>query len=132
MEKKKESQNKTNNWLEQLVTIIASILVVFTFAFLIYHLINDKQTPADLVVSFGYVSEKNNGFSVQLSVENQGSQTAKDVSIEIISAIDSIAEKGQLSFPYIPGESTVKGWVNFKTKPNLQTLESHVLGYSVP
>lgn len=132
MEMKQDSKKETNNWLEQLVTIIASILVIFTFVFLIYHLINDKETPADIVVSFGEVIEKSGGFSIKLSVENQGTETAKDVTIEITTTEDSVAEKGQVSFQYIPGESTVKGWVNFKKKPNPQSLESHVLGYSIP
>lgn len=132
MDKKEDSKKKTNNWLEQLVTVIASVLVISTFAFLIYHLIDDKQVPADLVVSFEEVVEKSNGFSVKLSVENKGTQTAKDVLIEVVSTSDSIAEKGQVSFQYVPGESKVKGWVNFKTKPNPQTLEPQVLGYSIP
>lgn len=128
MEKKKE----TKNWLEWTVTGIASILVLFTFTFLIYELIYEEQTPPDIQISLGDVSQKDQGYSIPVSVKNNGSRTAKDIVVEITSEENGLLEKGQINFQYLPGKSSVHGWVNFTERPTPRNLKTQVLGYSTP
>lgn len=125
--KKKEKQS--TNWLERVVTIISTILVLFTFAYLIYHWISDEQTVPNIEVSLGEVKQVDTGYSVAVTAENHGSQTAKNIVIEIVSQED---EKGQISFQYIPGKSKLRGWVTFTKKPNISNLKAQVLGYAAP
>ena len=125
-------KNEPTNWLERMVTVIAGILVLFTFVFLIYQWISEETTPPNIVVNLGEVVQKDQGYSVPVSVNNLGTQTAKDIVIEIVSKEVDSEEKGQISFQYLPGKSSVRGWVTFTKNPSRSSLKTQVLGYSTP
>ncbi len=127
-----KEEKKTTNWLERIVTVISTILVLFTFTILIYQWMSEEPTPPNIEVSLGEVTQKDQGYSVPVSVKNLGSQTAKNIVIEIVSQEDGTDEKGQISFQYIPGKSTVRGWVSFTKEPTVSSLKSQVLGYTAP
>ncbi len=127
-----KNKEETKNWLELVITGFAAILVIFTFAFLIYELIYEKQTPPDISVTLGEILKKDEGYSVPVSVKNNGSQTAKGIVIEITSEENGTQEKGQITFDYLPGQSSVRGWVTFTIRPASSTLKSQVLGYAIP
>ncbi len=126
------NKDTSKNWLEWLVTIISGILVLATFAFLTFQLIKNEQSPPNLSVSLGEVIEKDGGYSLRVSVKNQGTETAENIVIEIYSNAKNSVERGQVRFQYLPGKSTVKGWVSFSEKPETNLLKSKVLGYVTP
>lgn len=83
-------------------------------------------------MSLGEVIEKDGGYSLRVSVKNQGTETAENIVIEIYSNAKNSVERGQVRFQYLPGKSTVKGWVSFSEKPETNLLKSKVLGYVTP
>jgi uncharacterized protein (TIGR02588 family) len=120
------------NWLEWLVTIISGILVFFTLGFLVYQLIYDEQSPPDIEIVLNEISQKDGGYAVAITAKNKGSQTAENVIIEIsVEGMDS-EEKARITFDYLPGKSSVKGWAIFTEKPQSDKLKTHVLGYELP
>lgn len=127
---KKERERK--NWLEWVITIISGILVFFTLGFLIYQMIFQEQTPPNIVVVLGEVSQKDNAYTIPVQANNEGTATAENVVIEIVFIDGKLEEKAQLSFSYLPGKSSAKGWVTFTKRPEKSFLKTHVVGYTTP
>ncbi|WP_034259160.1 hypothetical protein [Aequorivita capsosiphonis] len=120
------------NWLEWAISILSGILVCFTLGFLAYQLIFEEQTPPNIRVVLGEVSQKDEAFAVPLEAFNKGTETAENVVIEVVLDEESDKEKGQITFEYLPGKSSVTGWVIFTKKPLSKRLKAHVIGYSTP
>lgn len=126
-------QNKNEkNWLEWSVTIISGILVVFTLGFLAYQLIYEEQTPPSINIVLGEVSQKDGAFSVPIEALNKGTKTAENVVIEVMIEGDPEKEKAQITFAFLPGKSSAKGWVIFTKRPEPKSLKTHVIGYGTP
>ncbi len=127
-----DKKDNSRNWLEHVVTGVAALLVLCTLGFLIFKSISQEQTPPDIQVFIGDVVPKDQGYAVPVKVKNKGTQTAKDITIEIVSGEGESEEKGEISFQYLPGKSSVRGWVIFSNKPNGSSMTTHVLGYATP
>lgn len=132
MKKEKKDNKEEKNWLEWTITIISGILVVFTLGFLVYQMIYEEQTPPDIVVVLGEVSEKDGAFAIPITTTNKGTETAENVIIEVILKGGSEEEKSQITFAYLPRKSSVNGWVIFTKKPDSKDLQTRVMGYSIP
>ncbi len=128
MEKKRENKN----WLEWLITIISGILVFFTLGFLVYQLIYEERTPPNITIVFGEISQKDDAFAIPIQANNGGTQTAENVSIEIISKNGEAEEMAQITFSFLPGKSSANGWITFNKKPKIDSLKTHVVGYTTP
>jgi uncharacterized protein (TIGR02588 family) len=120
------------NWLEWLVTVISGILVIFTLGFLVYQLIYEKPTPPDIEIILGETAQKDGGFGIAITARNNGSQTAENVTIEIAAEGTEPVQKARITFDYLPGNSSVKGWAIFSEKPVFENLKTHVMGYEIP
>ncbi len=125
-------QKEKKNWLEWTVTIISGILVFFTFGFLVYQLIVEERTPPNIVIVLGEVSEKDNAFAIPVEAHNKGTATAENVLIEIVAENGESEQKAQITFSYLPGKSSSKGWVTFTKNPKVALLKTHVVGYNIP
>ena len=127
----KRKQEK--NWLEWLVLTGATLLVFTTIGFLLYDAITTKHTPPSIVVSLGQPEQKEDHVAIPLTAKNGGAQTAEDIRIEVVFGQGRQQERGLVEFPYLPGQSTVTGWVTFTKAPdNTEALQIRVLGYSTP
>ncbi len=120
------------NWLEWLVLIISSLLVLGILVFLVHEMIYTEQTPPNITVDFGKTELKEGYFAVPITAKNIGSETAEDLQIEVINGFGNTEEKALLEFPYLPGNSSVNGWVTFTKNPENQPLVIHILGYATP
>lgn len=127
-----ETKYKRDNKFERTVTAIAAAIVFFVLGFLIFQIITEEETPPNIHVSFGEVVQKDNGYSVPVIVKNAGTQTAKNIAIEIEFDHHEKEQNGQIGFDFLPGKSIVRGWVTFKDKPAISELKPKILGYSVP
>ena len=131
MTEKKDNKEEKNG-LEWTITIISGIIVVFTLGFLVYQMIYEEQTPPDIVVVLGGVSQKDGAFAIPIKATNKGTETAENVLIEIILKDGVIEEKSEINFAYLPRKSSVNGWVIFSKKPESKNLQTRVIGYSIP
>lgn len=126
------TKKDNKNWLEWTVTGVSAIIVLFTLSFLVYQWIMEEQTPPDILVTFGNTEIKQNYYAISVIAENKGAKTAQKVRIEISTGSEINAEKAHIEFDYIPGKSSVKGWVSFNQNPQSKKLKTHVLGYVTP
>ena len=127
----KETQDK--NWLEWVVLGISSVLVLSIIGFLVYSALTVRDTPPEIVVSAGQPVSQADYVVVPLVIGNEGFQTAKDLRIEVIAGSSRRSQRALLEFPYVPGQSTVKGWATFTQDPgNPDDLLIRILGYSAP
>ena len=128
MKKKKEKKN----WLEWLITIISGILVFFTLGFLVYQLIFEERTPPNITIVFGEILQKDQAFAIPIQANNSGTETAENVTVEIFSENGEDEETAQITFSFLPGRSSAKGWITFTKKPEIALLKTHVVGYTTP
>lgn len=127
---KKNTEQK--NWLEWTITVISGLIVAFVFGFLIYQIIYEEQKPPDIEVVLGSVTQKDGAFSVPITASNKGSETAENVVVEVTFKKDSIEERSEITFQYLPRNSSVKGWISFLSHPEPHQLKSRIMGYSTP
>lgn len=123
---------KKKNWLEWVVLFISGILVVFTLGYIVYEIIFEEQTSPDIVVTYGKIEQKTGYIALPITATNKGAETAEDLHIEVTTGNGDNKEQSNLLFNYLPGKSSVKGWVTFKNNPDPAQFEVHVLGYSIP
>ncbi len=123
---------KKQNWLERTVLWISAVLVAATFVFLIYSAITDESTSPDIEVSYGSMEAKGDYYALQVTVKNNGTQTAENVHIEITTGTGKDQQKSEIDFQYLPGKSSVKGWTTFKEKAETEEIKARVVGYTTP
>lgn len=126
------ANKEERNWLEWTVTIISSILVLMVLSFLVYQLIFQEQAPPDIQVVLGASREFDNYYALPVEAKNLGTETAQKVRIEISAGSSPEDEKAYIEFDFLPGNSTVKGWVGFSEDPNSKKLSSRIMGFVVP
>lgn len=121
------------NWLEWLVLVTGTCLVVIILGLLIYEAVNLEKTPPVISVALGSPEFKEGHFLVPVQAKNMGTQTAEDVRIEIISGKGASQERSEIHFAYFPGNAVQNGWVTFTKDPEAKgRLHVHILGYSTP
>lgn len=127
-----EKEKVQRNILEYTVTIIGSIIVCFAVGFLIFQIVTETRTPPDLYVIVGDVVKKDGAFSIPIKATNKGYETAENVVIEFDLEHTEEKETVQITFAYVPGKSSVTGWVIFNNFPNKKNIKSRVIGYGTP
>lgn len=120
------------NWLERIIFSVGIILVSATIGILVYDMIAVEDSPPDIVISSNKIERGKEHYALNVSARNNGRETAQDVIIEIRMGKWDSGETARLEFPYIPGKSTVNGWVTFRQDPSIGDLDFRVLGYSTP
>lgn len=101
-------------------------------SFLTYQLIFQEQTPPDIQVVLGESRTFDDYFALPVEAKNNGTETAQKVRIEVSTGNSPEDEKAYIEFDFLPGNSTVKGWVGFSEDPNSKNLSSRILGFVVP
>lgn len=127
-----KEKNEKKNWLEWSITIISGILVFFILGFLVYQMIYEEETPPNIVVALGEVSQKDGAYAVPIKASNKGTETAENVVIEVVFQDAAETEKAEIKFAFLPGNSSAKGWVIFTKSPDSKNLKTHVKGYGTP
>jgi uncharacterized protein (TIGR02588 family) len=102
---------KEKNGIEWAITGLGGALVVFVFGFLIYEWVTATGAPADLHITLGEVEQDGSFVEIPVTVENKGGKVAEGAVIEVCVRPDECSE---VTFDYIPFESTVSGRVGFR------------------
>lgn len=126
-----DDHNK-KNWLERIVLWISAVLVTSTLVFLIYRAITDESTSPDIEVIYGSMEAKGKYYALQVTVKNHGTETAENVHIEITTGIGDKAQKSEIEFQYLPGQSSVKAWTTFREMTEKEEIQARVVGYTSP
>lgn len=129
---KGDSHLGKTNILEWVVFGLGLLLILGVMACLVYQLSTHNPAPADLQVEFMHIPTPNNPHKYQLSVQNSGGKTAKNVIVELsLIKADAVLESSEIDFDYVPYTSKRIGWVVFSTNPaEADSVVSKVVSYS--
>ncbi len=121
------------NWLEWVTLTISSVVVVSTFAYLIWLAVATDHREASLSVHIGQVTQSEDLFEVALIVRNEGDKTAENVQV-VATLKDSGGneEKAEVMIHYVPYHTERKATAVFRTDPRGQQLTAVARAYARP
>ena len=123
-----DDQEQGHNALEWIVGIVGALIVLGTIGFITLEIIRGVGGPPNVQVSLGTPVDKGNEMMVPIEVKNEGGSVAADAVIEVCAGLDECA---QITFNYVPHESSRKGMVGF-AKPLTGPLTTRVVSYRTP
>ncbi len=126
--------NEGKNWLEWVVFGLGLVLTVGVLGYLVYAEFHADGAPPRLEVTLGAPERQGNRYAVQVTVRNQGEETAEDVQVGIVLREDGEErERAAVSFPFVPQGAQQEGWVTFSRNPSSpDALEVNGVSYGVP
>lgn len=119
---------ESKNALEWGVTIAGVLIVLSVTGFLVYELFAGASGPPQLQITLGEPKAVEARVEVPVEVQNKGARVAEVAVIEVCAGPDDCAE---VTFDYVPYESTVTGTVGFKA-PLKGPLSSRVVSFRDP
>ena len=120
--------DKGKNWLEWTVTIAGALLVLFVLGFLTYQWVTDDGQPAELSISLGAPAQDGGTVEIPVEVKNDGQKVAEAAVVEVCAGPEACA---QLTFDYVPFQSTVTGSVGLEA-PLAAPLTTRMVSYRNP
>ena len=131
-ENSKDSPQQTP-LLEWIAAIIGFVLVAGSIAVLLSEAITQQAAPPDIVVQVEEIVELETQFLVRFVAQNQGGQTAANVTIEgTLVQNGETLETATTSLDYVPDASTHSGGLYFQLDPGDYDLEVIATGYEEP
>ena len=121
------------NWLEWTVFAISLALIMATAGALLYESFSSGKKPPDPQIRLGAPRAHQGYFSLPVTVNNRGDETAANVHLEVTLIFPGgETEKGEFDLPYLPRRATREAWVTFRHDPRKGKLEPRVLGFQKP
>lgn len=121
------------NPLEWVVFGIGLVLTLGVVGSLAWDAARGGSEPPDLIVELGAPQTRSQGWSVPVTVRNEGEETAESVRTLVTLALpDGDKEEAELDMPFIPRHSRREGWVHFLHSPASGQLSGRVTGYEQP
>lgn len=124
----KDTADQRKNALEWAMTALGAAITLFVLGFLTYHLLNGGGKPADLAVTLGQPQRRGSTVEVPVEVKNRGGRVVEATVVEVCAGPEACA---QVTFPYLPFESTVSGVVGLEA-PLTAPLTTRVVSYRNP
>ena len=120
------------NPLEWGVFAVCLALVSAVVLYLAYSAARSSEAPPRLAVEVGEVEQAPDGFTVAVTVANEGDTTAASVLIEVRAGADPDAERGEVTLDLVPRGSSRRAWVSLRRQPIPGQIQARVLGYEEP
>jgi uncharacterized protein (TIGR02588 family) len=122
------------NILEWVVFAIGLLLVFGILGYLGFKTFTHHTFPPEISVEYKPDATEMAPFRYKVFVENEGGETAEQVSIELVQKRgDSTIEKAELQFAFVPRASKQEGWMNFSEDPKLaDTVFVRVVSFKKP
>ena len=121
------------NALEWTVFGVSVAIIIATVAVLVVSELKPGERPPSLQIELGTPSPAGDRFRVPVRVQNSGEDTAEEARIEILlESDDGVVERAELSFAFVPRNSSREGWVVFSRDPRCCTIKARPVGYTKP
>jgi uncharacterized protein (TIGR02588 family) len=122
------------NSLEWSVFAISALLIVALVATLIREATTEGDQPPLLRVTIGdTLSDGHGGHRIPITVRNDGDRTAAEAKIEVtLEEGGREVERGEVTLPFVPQQSSRTGWVVFNRDPRCCRLSARAVGYQQP
>jgi len=131
--KRRHTEATQPHWLEWVTGIIAALLVLAMIAWVAKEAILGEDTAPSFVVRQLSTVAVDGGHRVEFEITNRGTATAAAVVVraQIVGAAGS-ADTAEVTFDYVPGNSTATGGVFFNQDPAGRDITLHAVGYTDP
>ena len=120
-------ENEKKNALEWVVFAMGVAIVLGVIGYLSYQLATETNEPPLLVIELGEQTPRGAVVEIDVTVKNEGDQTAEGATIEVCGGPDTCAE---LTFPYVPSGSERTGRVGLST-PLAGPLETRAVSFEM-
>ena len=118
---------------EWIVAAIGAVLVIGVIGFMVYQAVAGDTSPPNISIQTRAIHESENGFLVEVTVINQGGQTAGGLLIEgELSDGEEAIETSQATLSYVPAQSQRSSGLFFTEDPRQHALKVRALGYETP
>jgi uncharacterized protein (TIGR02588 family) len=108
------------NWFEWCVFSVGSALLLATLCYLAYQVVTFADRPPLLEVRHGEAEQRGDVYAMPVTVTNRGDHPAEMVRVEVqLKDRDGGGERAELLIQLLPGGAARRGFVSFKTDPNL-------------
>ncbi len=118
--------------VQWVVSGIALLVVLASFALVAYQGLNRDQAAPSLTVAVDSVVQDANGYRVHVTVQNRGGTTAANVQVQAELTAGDVAETGVLEIDYVPPDAHTTGAFHFSTDPRRGNLQARVTGFLRP
>ena len=129
-----QSGSGTPFW-EQVVGYLGLVIVIGVIIFLLYEA-SQPVTPPDIMITVKETIAQGSGYLVEIEAVNQGGMTAATVVVEgTLTAADdpeTLLEQSDVTFDYVPLQSSRQGGLFFSHDPEQYQLEIQVKSYIRP
>lgn len=131
---KRQQHQDEKSTLEWVVFYSSLSLIIAILGYLVYQTLNFMPGSPDLVVDYTFDPSQHAPYRYHLSIQNEGHETAEEVSIEMVLQKDGVPlETGTMQLSYVPKESKREGWINFSKNPDeADTLYVRIISYKRP
>ena len=121
------------NPLEWTVFFLGLAAVLATVGFLVWDASTSNGSSPDLRVELGAPEPGSGGFTVPVTVSNQGDETAEGVRVEVTLELPGAPpETAGIEMAFVPRGSRREGWVTFRRDPRQGRLTGRAVGYEKP
>lgn len=121
------------NPLEWAVFFVGLAAVLATAGFLVWDAVTARGETPELHVELGEPEPGAGGFTVPVTVRNQGSETAEGVRIEVTLELPGAPpETAEIEMAFVPRRSQREGWVAFRRDPRQGRLTGRAVSYEKP
>ncbi|MBP8252806.1 MAG: hypothetical protein KAX40_10610 [Herpetosiphon sp.] len=124
---KQTASRTTAEWVSLVIAIVLVVGIVGTIGWL---WATDANDPPQFSIEKGETRQANNVYYLDLTVKNDGDQTASEVTLEGTIVLDGEPETAQTTFDFFPGHSEREATLIFSQDP--QDADLRVISYQVP
>jgi uncharacterized protein (TIGR02588 family) len=118
---------------EWAVAAVGFIVVVSVIGFVLYQAMTNESSPPDIRLSVQSVRPLQQGYVVEIRVDNRGDTTAAGLQIEgTLRDGSGNEERAEAGVDYVPSHSTVTTGLFFRGDPRAGKLDLRPLGYRQP
>ena len=117
---------------EWIVGGIGLCIVLATVGYLLLNALGGDRSPPNIHVQVESITPLRNGFLVQFLAQNDGSQTASEVTIEGTHSAGDENEESSATLDFLPPRSKRRGGLLFQRDPRGTNLALRASGYREP
>lgn len=121
------------HWSEWLVGLLSAGLIVFLIGWLGWKAASEVAEPPELSIKTTTMEPAGNAFRVTFDIENGANTTASSVTVRGELLRDGeVVETGDITFDYVPAESTASGAILFVNDPSAAEVRLRAVGWADP
>lgn len=121
------------HWIEWATGGLCAILVAAMTGWIAYHAAVNSNSAPDLAVQIIRQQRISNGYEISFIIVNSGARTAAAVPVTgELKDGDRVIETHEVTFDYVPAQSSVTGALLFRIDPSAHVLDIRASGYVDP